>query len=379
MSESSTVIELGAVGFSGDPLHSMTLPSIYYTSPEIADKERENLFFRSWLYVGHVCDIPSPGSYFTTRIFDQGIVVVRGQDMAVRAFYNVCRHRGHELLQGSGTTARIVCPYHAWRYGLDGRLHGVRNEDHVKGFKREDFPLSAVRIETLAGLVFVNLDLDAAPLAAQAAGLDTEIREFAPNCDELARAHRTSHVMACNWKIAVENWSECYHCAVVHKPLASEFIDFSTFRVHLHPLYQRQRMMLRENVVASAAVENTGPATGEQASWTVLPNLGIQIVHGGYLMTSLWRPIDADHCEFIEEWYLPSAEPDDAQRELFRFRAEYTQPEDVAVCEGVQRGLHSRGYRQGRLMVDSDFTELSEHGSHHIQHWVARMLKVPHD
>ena len=107
----------------------------------------------------------------------------------------------------------------------------------------------------------------------------------------------------------------------------------------------------------------------------MLPNLGIQIVHGGYIMTSLWQPIDADHCQFIEDWYLPDANPSEHQRELFRFRAEHTQPEDLAVCEGVQRGLHSRGYQQGRLMVDADFTELSEHGSHHIQQWVAHQLQ----
>ena len=362
-------------GFSDDPTLSNTLPAQFFTDPLIFESEREKIFFRSWLFVGHITDIPKAGDYFTTTVFNQSIIVIRGDDNEIRAFYNVCRHRGHELLGDKGHISRIRCPYHAWTYALDGKLVGVRNADCVKDFSKDNYPLNMVRLETLAGLIFVNLDLDALSLAEAAQGLDDEIRALAPECDTLVHAHRDQHVMKCNWKIAVENWSECYHCAVVHKPLATEFIDFSTFRIELNPLYQRQRMKLRENVVEAATKNQQCVVNDEQASWTLLPNLGVQIVSGGYIMTSQWQPIDADHCQFIEDWYLPSDEPTDHQRELFRFRAENTQPEDLAVCEGVQRGLHSRGYQKGRLMVDTDFTELSEHGSHHIQHWVACKLK----
>ncbi len=361
-------------GFSDDPTISNGLPATFYTDSAIFESERQSIFFRNWLLVGHVTDIPQVGDYFTTTVFDQSIIVIRGKDNKVRAFYNVCRHRGHELLRDKGQIVRITCPYHAWTYALDGKLVGVRNADCVKNFSKDDYPLSNVQLEILAGLVFINLEPDAPALADAAQGLDEEIRSLAPQCDTLVHAHRDEHIMKCNWKIAVENWSECYHCDVVHKPLATEFIDFSTFRIELNPIYQRQRMKLREGVVKSASQDNESVNGDEQASWTLLPNLGIQIVYGGYLMTSLWQPIDADHCRFVEDWYLPSAEPSEHQRELFRFRAELTQPEDLAVCEGVQRGLHSRGYQQGRLMVDADFTELSEHGSHHIQQWVAHQL-----
>ena len=221
---------------------------------------------------------------------------------------------------------RITCPYHAWTYALDGTLLRVRNADNIREFSPEDYSLTPVGVETLAGLIFINLDPDADSLADTAQGLEDEIKAFVPECDLLVRAHRDHHVMKCNWKIAVENWSECYHCSIVHKPLASEFIDFTTFRIELNPLYQRQRMKLRNEIVDAGSNDNKGVRRDEQASWTVLPNLGIQIVHGGYLMTSQWRPIDADHCEFEENWYLPTADPTDHQRELFRFRAEYTQP-----------------------------------------------------
>ncbi len=361
-------------GLSDDPTVSNSLPARYFTDPAIFELERERIFYRSWLFVGHVTDIPATGDYFTTSVIDQSIIVIRSSDGEIGAFYNVCQHRGHELLDGTGHVARITCPYHAWSYRLDGTLAGVRNADHVAGFSMADFPLTPVGVETLAGLIFVNLDAEAETLAESAAGLEAEIIDFVPNAEALVHAHQTRDVMRCNWKIAVENWSECYHCANVHKKLAKEFIDFATFRIELNPLYQRQRMFLRESVIDAATVGDEAVGTGEQASWTLLPNLGIQIVHGGYLMTSRWRPIDADRCEFIEDWYLPSAEPTDRQRELFAFRSDYTQPEDVEVCEGVQRGLHSRGYQRGRLMVDAAFTELSEHGTHHIQHWVAQRL-----
>ena len=362
------------LGFSADSALSKSLPAQFYTDPSMFDREREQIFFRSWIFVGHVSDVAAVGDYFTTSVFDQSVVVVRGNNGEIGAFYNVCRHRGHDLLCDAGRVARITCPYHAWTYTLDGTLVGVRNADQVSQFSKDDYSLSPVGVETLAGLIFINLDTEAPSLAHAADGLDQEIRSFVPDCDNLVHAHRDHHIMRCNWKIAVENWSECYHCQIVHKPLATEYIDFTTFRIELKPLYQRQRMKLQAAMVETASTEGDANGIDEQASWTLLPNLGIQIVHGGYLMTSQWRPIDADHCEFVENWYLPTAEPTDHQRELFRFRAEYTQPEDLAVCEGVQRGLHSRGFGNGRLMVDADHTVLSEHGSHHIQHWVAQKL-----
>ena len=334
-------------GFSDDPCVSTSLPAQFYTDPAIFELERERIFFRSWLFVGHITDIPEPGDYFTTKVFNQNVIVIRGQNGEIRAFYNVCRHRGHELLDTKGRVTRITCPYHAWTYALDGKLVGVRNADRVKNFCASNFPLTPVRLETLAGLIFINLDSDARPLADAAEGLDAEIRAFAPECDTLVHAHRDRHVMKCNWKIAVENWSECYHCAVVHKPLATEFIDFDTFRIELNPLYQRQRMKLRENVMEDAHKDAACAANGEQASWTLLPNLGIQIVAGGYVMTSLWQPIDADHCQFVEDWYLPSAKSSEHQRKLIRFRAEHTQPEDVAVCEGCATRAAQPRFRTG--------------------------------
>ena len=370
-----TIPEPATAGFSDDAAVSMSLPAAYYTDPRILAQEREKVFFRSWLFVGHVTDVPNKGDYFATEIFDQSVIIIRGADLELRAFYNVCRHRGHELLKGSGCVSRITCPYHAWTYGLDGSLGRVRNADRVKGFDPGDYPLRPVGIETLCGLIFVNLDPATRPLAEQAHGLEAEIRGFAVKSEHLVHAHRTEHVIACNWKIAVENWSECYHCTVVHKPLATEFIDFDTHRVELKPLYQRQRMKLHTSVPRSVDDVKKNTGDDEQASWTLLPNLGIQIVHGGYLMTAIWHPIDPDHCRFVEDWYLPAPKPTDRQMDMIRFRAEHTQPEDDAVCESVQRGLHSRGFGQGRLMVDEERSAISEHGSHHIQHWVKGMLE----
>jgi choline monooxygenase len=354
-------------GFSEVAENSASLPSEFFTDPNVFEQEKERIFYRNWLFVGHSTDIPNAGDFFITEIFGNSIILIRGNDNEIRGFYNFCRHRGHELVHQNGCAKRITCPYHAWTYDLDGTLIAAPNADQVQNFRKNDYPLKSVGVDLLAGLIFINLDLDALPLCQQADGLEQEIREFAPDCQNLVHAHRDRDIMKCNWKVAVENWSECYHCYVVHKPLATKFIDFSTFRIELNPLYQRQRMHLREGVTDNLK-------TQEQASWTLLPNLGIQIVSGGYIMTSLWRPIDANHCEFIEDWFLPNAKPTKKQQELFRFRADHTQPEDVAVCEGLQRGLNNRGFRQGRLMVDAEHTELSEHGSHHIQHWVVQQL-----
>ena len=126
------------LGFSADSALSKSLPAQFYTDPSMFDREREQIFFRSWIFVGHVSDVAAVGDYFTTSVFDQSVVVVRGNKGEISAFYNVCRHRGHDLLCDAGRVARITCPYHAWTYTLDGTLVGVRNADQVSQFSKDD-------------------------------------------------------------------------------------------------------------------------------------------------------------------------------------------------------------------------------------------------
>ena len=150
--------------YQPDPERSYNLPARYYTDPEIFEREKEAIFFKTWQFVGHVEDLPEPGCYITTKIFDQNVVIIRGKDGHLRAFYNVCSHRAHELLEGSGKEAKISCPYHGWTYELDGGLFSARGSEKVKGFEPSEFCLKTVRLEVFLNLIFVNLDPDAPSL-----------------------------------------------------------------------------------------------------------------------------------------------------------------------------------------------------------------------
>ena len=151
-----------------EPQHSYTLPSRLYLDESIYAQEKQKIFYCNWHYAGHLSQLNKPGDYLTATIADESIFIVRGQDDTLRGFYNVCRHRAHQLLEGSGNTRNIVCPYHAWSYALDGELRHARISEKVPGFDKSEFCLQPVRVDTLCDLVFFNLDPDAESLDSQA-------------------------------------------------------------------------------------------------------------------------------------------------------------------------------------------------------------------
>ncbi|MEC8871159.1 MAG: aromatic ring-hydroxylating dioxygenase subunit alpha, partial [Pseudomonadota bacterium] len=198
-----------------------SLPSRYYVDPEILELEYERIFYRAWNFAGHVSQLKTSGDYITCTVGRESIIVMVDDDGALHAFYNVCRHRGHWLLEGSGNVDSITCPYHAWRYATNGRLVYARNSEQVPGFDPSRFCLTAVQVEVFCGFVFVNLDPDASALAAQVPGLAEEFRAYEPRLDELHFVHRREFVIDSNWKNVVDNYNENYHTPVVHPVLGS--------------------------------------------------------------------------------------------------------------------------------------------------------------
>lgn len=210
-----------------DAAASWTLPSHWYHEPEIYRREHEAIFYRSWWYLCHVSDLPNPGDYHCGSVADQGVFVIRDRDGALRAFYNVCSHRAHPLLQGQGNKHLIVCPYHQWRYGSDGSFRGARGSDAMRNWDPESANLKPVRIESYAGFIFVNLDPDAEALAAQAPQFLRDMYACCPRLDELVHVERRDFDVAANWKTLVDNNHECYHCAANHKSLM-QLVDYET-------------------------------------------------------------------------------------------------------------------------------------------------------
>lgn len=365
--------------FRENPKKSYTLPARYYTDPKIFDAEKTAIFYRTWHYAGHVSQVANTGEYFTTRIHEQNIFVARGRDQKLRAFYNVCAHRGHELLEGSGKKNVITCPYHAWAFDFDGRLVNARNSENVEGFNKCDFSLKEVQVEVFCGLVLVNLDPNAKPFAEEMDGLEAEIRSYLPRVDDLGFAQRDTYNVSSNWKVLVDNFLECYHCAPAHKDFV-DLVDMNSYRTITHKRYSSQCAAAPRTTKSSAFEFEKGDIDFGYAGFFVWPNFTIWIYPGEANLSVLqMNPDDVETCLEYQDWFTIGGEVTPQLKDAIDYQKDVLQPEDIGLCESVQRGLKSLGYNQGRFIVDEGLTELSEHAVHHFQWMVAEALGTTDD
>ncbi len=353
-----------AAGYDPDPGRSMSLRSMAYTDPKWARADLEGIFARTWQWVCHVEKLAEPGSYLTATVAQMPVVVVRDPQGTLRAFYNVCKHRAHELLSGSGTTRSMVCPYHAWSYDLTGQLRGSRRADRMDGFDASRICLDAIQVEEFAGFVYVNLDPAARPMLEQAGDLLEEIRRWAPDVADLRLAKRLTYDIRSNWKNVVDNFLECYHCHVAHKEFV-DLVDMDTYQVTTHGIWSSHfaEAGTHENVaydVASAIVT-------VHAVWWLWPNTCLLRYPGrGNFMVLQILPDGPERT--IETWdfYLETAELQESDREAVRYVDEVLQVQDISIVESVQRGMSTPAFDQGRIVYDPNGSGLSEHGVHHF-------------
>jgi choline monooxygenase len=343
-----------------------TLPARYYWDPAIFAKERDRIFFRSWIYAGHAKQIAEAGSYLTLDILDQGIVLLRGHDGAIRGFHNVCQHRGHRLLEGRGRVPVVTCPYHAWAYGLEGELRAARGSEKVSGFDPARFGLKPVRVEEMLGFLFVNLDRDATPFAEQAVGLADQIRERAPWLDRLVPINDGRSLapedagLDCNWKVLLDNCTECYHCSTLH-PAFVDLVDIETYRIEVHPLHTLHTATSTRPRNKAYGYGGDTTVTGV-AFWHVWPNLTLGLMPGSpNFVAFVIDPVAPERTGTRgDHFVLPGPETDEDKA-----RHAYTSGplwvEDKAICESVQRGLRSKGYDRGRFILNDRRHDLSEH------------------
>ncbi len=360
-------------GFDPDPQKSYTLPARYYFEPAVYAWEQEAVFGHAWCYAGHLGALQEPGCYITCTVAEQNILVIRGKDGVLRGFYNVCQHRAHELVKGNGKAKFLTCPYHAWTYHADGRLRTARGSEALPAFDRDEFCLKPVRVETLAGFVFVNLDPAAAPLEAQSGALDSEIRGYCPEIDNLVLARRLTYDVAGNWKNSVDNFLECYHCHVAHSDFC-DLVDMDSYRSICHAIYSSH--CGRAARLESKAYHYSGDARARKfGSWLLWPNLSIEVFPGAPNVNIFHHvPMGPEKTRHVFEFYLQSPTPTAEQEDAIRYIDEVLQMEDIPLVESVQRGLHSRGYNQGRFIVDDARSDMSEHAVHHFHGLVVDAL-----
>ncbi len=335
-----------------------TLPGRVYHDPAIHEWEVDQWFRHDWLLIGREGDVPDTGHFFRCEVVGEQVVIVRGDDSVLRAFFNVCRHRGATLVEESnGRMVRFQCPYHAWTYDLEGRLRQPRHTDTLENFSCESFSLIPVRCETWGGFVFVNLD-------PAAAGLDEHLGEFPSHFNrfplpELKRVKQMEYDVRANWKALMENYAECYHCPGVH-PLLNHMTPYN-LGGYLPGLGEWAGSWMEltgdfETLSTDGYRHGRSEIPGMTSddlkrvyyAW-IWPNLLFSL-HPDYLMTHQVWPVSAEESKVICSLYFhPHAidQPDFDASGPAEFW-DITNRQDWHVCELQQAGTASRAYLPGR-------------------------------
>ncbi|MEM6973641.1 MAG: aromatic ring-hydroxylating dioxygenase subunit alpha [Pseudomonadota bacterium] len=351
-----------------------SLAASYYTNPIVFETEKTGLLAKTWQFACHASEIPTPGSYTTFEIAGESLFAVRGRGGVIRAFFNVCQHRAHQLVQGSGKTRVVVCPYHAWTYELTGQLRAGPNIKAVEGFDKSSICLTAVRVEDFLGFVFVNLDPHAAPMDDWFPGTRAELEDWVPHWATLRPLEWVEIPEHCNWKVSVENYSECYHCSLNHPTFSNGVVRPETYDI------QPQGMCLRHTTECQSLdqmtydIESGFDHAHEYSSWFLWPMFSFQVYPGNVLNTYHWRATGPETVTVWRGWYSVEGADDETVRRLAVQDRATTVEEDIHLVESVQRGLRSRGYVPGPLVVAPAGGVNSEHPVMHLQRWMREAI-----
>jgi choline monooxygenase len=337
-----------------------TIPASWYWDERIESLEREQVFHRNWIAIGRTDQVAAPGQFFTIELAGEPLVVVRGQDGALRAFYNVCRHHAAAVATlPYGIAQHLRCPYHGWTYGLDGSLRGTPEFTGVCNFDRSKNGLVPVRVATWEQFVFVALNESTPSLMSFLGDLPERVSPL--SISSLHFFERKSYTLACNWKVYVDNYLDGgYHVPYLHKGLNS-VLDYKEYTIEnsKHSCLQTSPMVTSEDHASF-----TSTRTGDRAYYYWLyPNFMINI-YEGVMDTNLVLPLAQDKCLVQFDFFFADASESkkDYNAESVAV-SERVQNEDVDICESVQRGLRSRAYGAGRLSVRR---EAGEHLFHRL-------------
>jgi len=326
---------------------AQTIPGPWYTDTEIAELERRTVFSRTWQMVGRVEQVAEAGQFITAEVAGEPIVVVRGSDGMLRAFFNVCRHHAAAVMtEPCGKVQRLQCPYHGWTYGLDGSLKGVPEFDGVANFDRAKNGLVPLSVATWEKFVFVHLDPAPPSLAEYLGGM---VERFKPlKLDTLHFAGRREWIIKCNWKVFVDNYLDGgYHVPYLHKGLNS-ILDYKQYTIE-----NGARFCLQSSPIDAAGGETMTAAVrqGQALYYWLYPNFMLNW-YEGYLDTNLVLPLGVDKMRVIFEFYFNDiGAATESRNKQSMDVSERIQDEDHSICESVQRGLMSRAYGAGRLSV----------------------------
>jgi phenylpropionate dioxygenase-like ring-hydroxylating dioxygenase large terminal subunit len=335
-----------------------TLEQKYFVSPEVFAEEQEKIFSKQWVLVGHQGELAKAGDYLVAEVASESLVIVRDKGGEVHGFYNVCRHRGTRLREDrNGRLSAIQCPYHAWTYGLDGRLLGAPHMDDVPGFDKADYSLRAVNLALWEGFIFVNLGDSPTPLEEWFAPLAGKFSHW--NLSKLRPAKRIEYDVQANWKLMFENYSECYHCPGVH-PMLSKVSPYDSaendlaegpFLGGFMSINKGKSLTMSGDACAFPVKQEEEEGEEEKQRvfyYSIFPNMLLSM-HPEYVMVHQLWPQSPERTLIVCDWFFhPEAfdradfNPDDA----IEFW-DMTNKQDWHVCELSQQGVASRVYEPG--------------------------------
>jgi glycine betaine catabolism A len=336
---------------------AMTLPGYFYTSSGQFHQEQERIFSQYWVAVGRAEEILHAGDFMVRTVAGESILLVRGRDGLIRAFYNLCRHRGTRLCeQTQGQFKNVIrCPYHSWAYGLDGTLLAAPSMKGVHGFQAADCPLHSVALATWEGLLFVSLADAPEPFEQVYAPLWDKFLAY--NLPALRTARRIEYDVQANWKLIFENYSECFHCTSIHPDLvrlspgdsgANDLVEGAFLGGYMEVKPDCESMTLSGRA-CSMAVGDLPPEDHHRVYYySLFPNLLLSL-HPDYVMIHFLTPEAPDRTHIQCAWLFhpnaaddPDFNPDDGV--LFWDK---TNREDWRICELSQLGVSSRAYTPG--------------------------------
>jgi len=331
---------------------SWTLPARAYFDPAVHEAEEQRIFSRTWQVIGHIDQVRNAGDYFTTELIGEPLLIVRGAEGQLRGFYNVCRHRAGPPAEGCGSRKLFRCGYHGWTYDLDGSLISATEIEGVENFRTEDFALTPVRLEEWLNFIFVNLNPQAEPLGASLGGLTAEFERFPFRSMKLFE--RRTYTMSCNWKTYVDNYLEGYHLPSVHPGLNRE-LDFNAYMVEPHAEYVRQYSPIRGAQPGDATPRRYQESRADLTTdyFWIFPNWMLNC-YPDNVSLNVVLPLSPERSIAIFEWYLPESDHCSPAAKASVEFSDQIQIEDVAICEKVQKNLHSRSYSRGRFSVKQE-------------------------
>jgi Rieske 2Fe-2S family protein len=335
---------------------ALTLPGHYYNDPGVFQQEIERIFLGSWMCIGRSEQIAHAGDYFLFELGPESLIIVRDQHGDVHAHFNVCSHRGTRICeQHSGRFSETIqCPYHAWTFALDGTLRSARHMQETPGFDTADWPLVSVRIVEWEGFLLLCADESAPPFEHNFAPLLGRFSRW--GLPELRLGKRISYEVQANWKLIVQNYSECYHCPLIHPQL----VEISPWRSGRNDLSEGPFLGGFMDLLHKSMTSDNGHSPRPTLAgldhndlqrvyyYSIFPNLLLSL-HPDYVMAHTLTPLSHDRTQVVCEWFFDPqtmAQPDFDPSDAVAFW-DTTNRQDWHVCELSQRGIASRAYRSG--------------------------------